>query len=367
MNKTYDMAVFIGRLAPFTKAHEQNVRTALNHAKKVTVILGSANTPRSHRHPFTFDERAAMVKAAFPDDADRIFCEPVEDTVYNNEQWTKNVQAAVKHAFDKAYGAWHPLASVALVGHGKDSSSFYLKLFPQWESINVPNYKNINATDVREKFFSSAALFEPVNNVLSANELPLSTIDFLHKFSMTADYRNIVDEYEFVAKYRSAWDAAPFPPMFITVDSVIVQSGHILLVERGARPGKGLWALPGGFLRAYDELDKKTGKMKPADKTMLDGAIRELREETKIKVPEAVLRGSVKAAQVFSDPNRSSRGRTVTHAFLIHLPPDVELPKVKGSDDAKKAKWVPLADVKRNMMFEDHKDIIDTMTALIKD
>lgn len=365
MNKQYDMAVFIGRLAPFTKAHELNVRTALEHAKKVTVILGSANTPRTHRMPFTFEERAAMVKAAFPDDADRIFCEPVEDTIYNDGQWVKNVQAAVKAAFTRAFGAWHPLAKVALVGHGKDSTSFYLNLFPQWESINVRNYKNINASDIRKQFFNQAALFEPVNAILSSDAMPQSTIDFLHKFSMTADYHNIVDEYEFVKKYRSAWDAAPFPPTFVTVDSVLVQSGHILLVERGARPGKGLWALPGGFLRAYDELNKKTGKMMPADKTMLDAAMRELREETKIKVPEPVLRGSVVAEQVFADPNRSSRGRTITHAFLIHLPPNAELPRVKGSDDAKKARWVPLADVRRDMMFEDHKDIIDAMTALI--
>lgn len=365
MDKKYDMAVFIGRLEPFTEAHRRNVQTALNNAKKVTVIIGSANAPRSHRLPFTFEERAAMVKAAFPADADRIYCEPVEDTIYNDEQWVKNVQAAVKHAFTAAFGAWHPLAKVALVGHGKDSTSFYLKLFPQWESINVPNHKNINATDVRKKFFSVDSMYEPIMNVLSLDELPQSTIDFLHKFSMSPDYSNIVDEYEFVKKYRSAWDAAPFPPTFVTVDSVIVQSGHILLVERGARPGKGLWALPGGFLRAYDELDSKSSKMKPADKTMLDGAIRELREETKIKVPEPVLRGNVKASQVFADPNRSSRGRTITHAFLIHLPPNEELPKVKGSDDAKKAKWVPLADVKRNMMFEDHYDIILSMTALI--
>lgn len=365
MEKQYDMAVFIGRLAPFTKAHELNVRTALDHAKKVTVILGSANAPRNHRMPFTFKEREAMVKAAFPDDADRIFCEPVEDTIYNDAQWVKNVQNAVKNAFTAAFGAWHPLAKVALVGHGKDSSSFYLKLFPQWESINVRNYKNINATDIRKQFFNLDALFEPVDEVLSSDAMPKSTIDFLHKFSMTADYRNIVDEYEFVKKYRSAWDAAPFPPVFVTVDSVVVQSGHVLLVERGARPGKGLWALPGGFLRAYDELNKKTGKMMPADKTMLDASMRELREETKIKVPEPVLRGNVIAERVFSDPNRSSRGRTITHAFLIHLPPSEEMPRVKGSDDAKKAKWFPLADVRRDMMFEDHKDIIDAMTALI--
>ena len=124
------------------------------------------------------------------------------------------------------------------------------------------------------------------------------------------------------------------------------------MIKRRSEPGKGLWALPGGFVNAN------------TDKSVEDAAIRELREETRIKVPAPVLRGNIKDRKVFDDPYRSSRGRTITHAFLIHLPPDLELPKVKGSDDAEKAKWVPLYEVKRSFMFEDHYDIIESMVSL---
>jgi 8-oxo-dGTP pyrophosphatase MutT (NUDIX family) len=51
---------------------------------------------------------------------------------------------------------------------------------------------------------------------------------------------------------------------------------------------------PGGFLNAGEEL--------------VDGAIRELREETSIDVPEGILRNSIKASYVFDTPHRSSRG-----------------------------------------------------------
>jgi len=72
------------------------------------------------------------------------------------------------------------------------------------------------------------------------------------------------------------------------------------------------------------------------------------------------LAGSITKTQVFDDPYRSARGRTVTHAYLIELQGDT-LPKVKGGDDASKAFWVPFAEVKPEMMFEDHFHIIGAM------
>ena len=51
-----------------------------------------------------------------------------------------------------------------MIGHQKDSTSDYLTQFPQWEREEVKNHKNI--------------------------------------------------------KYKSAWDKAPYTPMFITVDAV---------------------------------------------------------------------------------------------------------------------------------------------------
>ncbi len=83
-----------------------------------------------------------------------------------------------------------------------------------------------------------------------------------------------------------------------------------------------------------------------------------MREETGLKLPEPVLRGSLKDRQVFDHPQRSLRGRTITHAFLFSFPVG-DLPRVKGGDDADKARWVPLNDFARmrSVMFEDHFDI----------
>jgi bifunctional NMN adenylyltransferase/nudix hydrolase len=117
------------------------------------------------------------------------------------------------------------------------------------------------------------------------------------------------------------------------------------MIKRRAEPGKGLWALPGGYVNAN------------TDKSVLDAAIRELREETGIKVPEPVLRGSIKDNRVFDAIDRSPRGRIITHCFKIELP-DGPLPRVKGQDDAEKAKWVPIAEVRSEECFEDHYEIL---------
>jgi bifunctional NMN adenylyltransferase/nudix hydrolase len=116
-------------------------------------------------------------------------------------------------------------------------------------------------------------------------------------------------------------------------------------VQRKAAPGEGLYALPGGFLNQKERI--------------IDGMIRELTEETRIKVPDKVLIGSIKNQHVFDHPNRSQRGRTITHAFHIELPPG-PLPKVKGSDDAKSAAWWRISDINARWdeLFEDHGDII---------
>ena len=148
-----------------------------------------------------------------------------------------------------------------------------------------------------------------------------------------------------IQKYKQSWEVAPFPPTFVTVDSVVVCSGHVLLVKRKEQPGAGLWALPGGFLNQKE--------------TLLNGAIRELKEETKIKVPVPVLKGSVRTQMTFDYPNRSTRGRTITTAFYIDLGFEKKLPKVTGADDAEKARWVPFNEARRDMMFEDHYDILD--------
>lgn len=335
--KKYDTLVYILRAQPLHNAHVETIRRATYLARQVIIIVGSAKQPRTYKNPFTSHERELMIKSALETVGDKTCSIRVEhniDTIYNDPAWAIRVQAIVaKHTLG--------LTKIGIIGHKKADTEAYLSMFPQWQSEEIPELEPLNATKIRDLYFR-----DDVNMNFIKHVVPTNTFEFLMNFKNTRDYRDVVAEREFIENYKKQYASYPYPPTFVTVDSIVLCSGNVLLVERRGFPGKGLLALPGGFL-AQDEL-------------IIDGAIRELREETRIKVPAAVLKGSVKSAKVFDHPNRSQRGRTITHCFLIELS-DRELPKVKGSDDAAFAKWYPLGEVDSEKMFEDHYQIIKDM------
>ena len=334
MSKKYDTLVFIGRFQPLHNAHLEIIKRATALTDQLVIVCGSANQPRTFKNPFTSQERENMIRDAARNLSLRVYIEHNPDTIYNDQAWAVRVQGIVSKY--RVLGG----AGVGIIGHKKDESSFYLDMFPQWKLEEVPMYEPLDATSIRDLYFR-----RDVNLNFLRSVVPNSTLQFLEHFRDTEEYEQIIREREFIAQYKKQYESLPYPPIFVTADAVVIQSGHVLMIKRRSEPGKGLWALPGGFVNAN------------TDRSVEDAAIRELREETGIKVPAPVLRGSIVRSRVFDAINRSARGRTITHAFHIQLP-DGDLPKVKGSDDAEKARWVPIAEVRSEECFEDHYEII---------
>ena len=107
----------------------------------------------------------------------------------------------------------------------------------------------------------------------------------------------------------------------------------MLLIERGDEPFKGCWAFPGGFM----DMDETTEQC----------AIRELEEETGLKVSKVYQIGA------YSKVDRDPRGRTITVAYLAIVDKPVA---VSGQDDAAKAQWFPLSALPE--LAFDHDEII---------
>lgn len=345
--KRYNYAVFIGRFQPLHNGHIENIQNALKIADRVLILVGSAFAARNIRNPFTFKERELMITAALQSivetkDWFRFEIRPIRDFLYNDQDWMAEVQGVVFDIIDK----YDEDNKVALVGMKKDDTTFYLDMFPQWEFVPTNEVVSHAATIIRDKYFTYDLDYRYL-------DCPDAVKEFLQKFKVTDDYKHLAEEYRFIKDYKASFKALPYPPTFVTTDAVVLCNGHVLLVKRKANPGKGLWALPGGFLQQDERIE--------------DCTVRELKEETRIEVHKNVIRGSYITNKVFDAPGRSLRGRTITHASLYVLRQN-ELPKVKGSDDAEKAKWFPYVEFydMEDRLYEDHFHIIKHFIGLAR-
>lgn len=339
----YDYLVFIGRFAPFHKGHHHVVMEALKQTKHLIIVLGSANQPRTFRNPyFAWERREIIMAAVGTENLPKIGFVEAVDHPYNEEKWVTQIQSLVTGYINSR--TWSPdPKKVGLVGFAKDHSSYYLKMFPQWDSLSIDAKYHYNATDFRIRRFmdieQSVAEYYVNDNHKKITEY----------YSKKAASEGVSEDAKHVMEYKSLWQNSPFPPTFVCVDALVTQSGHLLVVERGHSPGKGQLALPGGFVNPFE--------------TMKDASVRELYEETGLKVPKPVLYGSISNQRIFDDPYRSQRGRTITECFHFQLSDQEKLPKVKGGDDAAKAFWMPFSEyiISRPKFYEDHFEIVSTM------
>jgi len=131
----------------------------------------------------------------------------------------------------------------------------------------------------------------------------------------------------------------PRPQALVTVDVVIFtlrdDALQVLLVQRGTAPFKDRWALPGGFIREGEPLER--------------AALRELEEETGVR--------DVYLEQLctFGDPDRDPRGRVITVAYYALIATDRQT--LAAGTDAAAARWYP-AGSPPPLAF-DHREILE--------
>ena len=311
--------IFIGRFQPVHEGHMHAIGIAASQVDKLYILIGSSNQCRSIRNPWTYQERAQMLRTKLFAAGIRN-CEiiPLNDYRYSNTQWMSDVRATAEH-FD--------MGIPTLFGYVKDGND-YLTWFPDWKFKSIEAQHNVNASMVRDLMFE--------------------TNDPTMPPTVQADWN-------FYKKETLLFKDYPFPETlnFNCADAILECQGHVLLIQRKFAPGKGAWALPGGFRNQRE--------------TFLDCAIRELQEETNVRVPEKVLRGSIVKTELFDDPSRSfgiPRNSLAVH-MRINPNPDYSLPRANGADDAAACKWVPLTDALNTIeMYDDHKDILSKVTGV---
>jgi bifunctional NMN adenylyltransferase/nudix hydrolase len=335
----FDVAVCVGRFQPFHFGHLALLQQALTLAPKVVVVIGSAFQARSPKNPFTWRERAEMVRLALGEaDGARVAFLPVRDH-YDEGRWVAAVQAGVTAGLPQG-------ASVALVGHFKDATSGYLRAFTGWTVKPLPRVAGADGTGMRDALFAAGLEDREATLAALVEQAPASTLAFLRAWLALPQAAELAEEWRVLQGYKAAWASAPYPPVFVTVDAVVQCAGHVLLVRRGQAPGKGLRAVPGGFIEQRE--------------TVYQSAVRELEEETGLHLLDTAMRHALREVAVFDHPDRSQRGRTLTHAHHFDLG-DRELPEVQGADDALDATWVPIDTLAslEDQFHDDHFHMLD--------
>lgn len=316
----------IGRFQPAHVGHISIIKQAASQVDTLVILVGSANTCRSIKNPWTYQERVDVLrKKLFQSQIENITFAPLNDYLYNDHRWISEVRAVIS-SFDQSANTSHS----TLFGAWKDGND-YLTWFPdiRYKSLEIA-HNGINATSIRNEMFATTDPSIP---------------------------STVMDDYRFYEKERELFKNYPFPDTlnFNCSDAVVTCLGHVLLIERKFAPGRGTWALPGGFRNARE--------------TFMQCAIRELREETNLRVPERVLLGSVKSTKLYDNPNRSFGIPRNTLAVHFDIASDANggLPRANGTDDANKAEWVELNHAINHLpLYDDHKWILSEATGIVE-
>lgn len=368
------ISLVIGRFQGLHFGQTSMIRAALmSGADKLQIIIGSSFQPRTHKNPFTFSERAEViarsfqfihvfgnnyqaiidnriVKVRFSGQRDVTFCNN-DDRIWENEI---NEKVNAFRDFDNE--------EVTLFGFKKDSSAFYLNNFPQWKYQEVQSTVDMDSTIVREAMFEHR-LEDVIGNV------PAESENFILKFMNTPEFSYVLGDYMFhkghyskiairngvhvddvrmqpISKIRAASALSAkhngyYEEIFHCADALIVNEfGEILLIRRKNYPGKGMFAMPGGYM------DART------DRNLYDVAVREAEEETSVKGLDGKFDHQQNAI------SRSLRGRIISDVFRF----DVKKAdcNISARDDAVWAGWVSLEFVEQNpqLFFEFHDQAI---------
>lgn len=339
----FDWAVCIGRFQLFHDAQLALLREALRLAPRVAVLVGSARQARSPRNPFRYEERVETIRLALSDEERaRVAFVPVRDT-WDQARWVREVREAMARL------AGSPNARIVLVGHRKDPTTEYLNDFPGWPLHDAGRQGEVHGKALRAVLYASDSL--DVALAALASQVPPSTLAFLRSWAQLPYLARLKQEWAELAEEHEKWAGSPYPPVFVTVDAVVRVADQVLLIRRGRAPGKGLLALPGGFIEQRE--------------TAYQSALRELQEETGFELLPGEMEHALKAARVFDHPDRSQRGRVITHAFHFDLGQRM-LPEIAGSDDAAEARWVPIAELPglEEEFHDDHFHILDAFLGL---
>ncbi|HEY9649853.1 MAG TPA: adenylyltransferase/cytidyltransferase family protein [Coleofasciculaceae cyanobacterium] len=178
----YNICVCMGRFQPFHWGHFDLIQAALTQGKQVIVLLGSHLRSPSLKNPWSSEEREQMIRMCLESSWQaRIQFVPICDRE-TDEEWVTDIRQKV--------GALTSLNSrTSIVGHHESGKLFFSRRLPDWDYIEKLRRPGINATDIRNSYFSQS----PEDDY--AVKIPLGTLQYLRNFKQQPSYQYLCQEF----------------------------------------------------------------------------------------------------------------------------------------------------------------------------
>lgn len=338
------VGVMIGRFEGYHKGHHEHLVRASKENDQVIVLIGSSNSRISIKNPFSAVHRGILIYQNLINDPEveqecTFKFSYLPDHPLDDDAWAENVRQLVNPYVDGG-------CVVTLYGCDKDSSTFYLNMFPEWKQSFTDKGDDFDATKLRAAWFESHQSGWGLGKFVTSGHISKVTHDWLSSQPFNA---NLQDEWDFYQKEKKLFGDYPFPETltFCCADAVIQWKDEFLFIIRARNPGKGCLALPGGF--------------KNSNENFFDAAVRELYEETRLNIPPDVLMKCFQGMNLYDDPRRSlgiPRCTLAVHFDVTEM--FEERPIAYPADDAAGYKWVKknqLDDV-ASIAYDDHIHIV---------
>lgn len=330
------VGVVIGRFQGYHKHHHDHIRRAALENDVLVVVIGSCNARTSIKNPFSVHDRVAMISS-------NIICDTATEYkvvkyCYANDNISNDVWADEIKKNVHQYGH-----EVTLYGCDKDDSTFYFKLFSEWKLSLTTDVSGFSATDLRKAWFQT---HQTGYGMEKFPNIPEPTVRFLQKRGKFSS--DLQKEWDYYLGEKETFKDYPFPESlnFNCADAVVVHNDMVLFIQRKFVPGKGCWALPGGF--------------KNANETFLDAAVRELEEETNMSLRKKDLMKYYVGSKLFDNPHRSlgiPRNTMAAYFDISELAHDSIV--TKASDDAMATRWIARKDAQiMSSIYDDHNFIV---------
>ena len=210
---SYDYLIFIGRFQIFHKAHLETISKSLKLSQYLIIVIGSYKVSLNPKNPWTANERKKWICDELSSkDLKRVRFIFLRDRLYNESLWKNDLINQVNKVIGPS------IKRVALIGHKKDESSYYLEIFHGWSFFETGLQGHMHSTFLRADYFLRCDLRRIKENV------PRRVYSYLLNFMKSPKFKLIKKEYQDLSK--SKIDKTNY-------DLILCQNHVLLEVKKG--------------------------------------------------------------------------------------------------------------------------------------